>query len=156
MEDNNKRIKRTYNEHVERILMKHFIVFLFTYFLVGCSNNKCNKQSDTDTIFVSGQTVLVAHLDTIELLWRPTSRIKCPPIKAIRAPKKCYALELNILNKNNIKKIKGIEINNNYFRCVPIYNIDSTINVKYIKEYNANVNFKLIEEIKDKYKNNTN
>lgn len=130
--------------------MKHLILFLFVFVFIGC-NRKCDKQNDIDTIFVSDQTSLVAHLDTIELLWRPTSEVRCSEFKSIRA-KKCYALDLKKLNKKYIKKIRGIKIKNTYFRCVPFFNRDSVVKVTYTKEYNTHVNFKFLEEIKNEYK----
>lgn len=132
--------------------MKHFIIFLFVYIFVSCTNNGKVKQNNTDTIYVSGQTSLVAHLDTIELLWEPTSNVRCSPIRIIKKTKRCYALDLKELNKSCIKKIRGIKIKNSYFQCVPFYDKDSILNVTYIKKYNTYINLKLLDEIKDKYK----
>ncbi|GEM_PF-6909188 len=132
--------------------MKYFII-LYIFFFVGCTYKKNDRQSNSDTIFVSGQTTLVTHIDTIELLWSPTAKVRCPQIKTINSPKKCYALELKMLSRRRLKKIRGIEIKKIFFKCVYLYDKDSIINVKYIKEYKASVNFKLLEEIKDEYKN---
>lgn len=56
------------------------------------------------------------------------------------------------LNIKYLKKIRGIKINDIYFRCVPFYNRDSVIKVIYKKNYNVHVNFKLLEEIENYYK----
>lgn len=132
--------------------MKYQLFFLFISLFFSCTNVRTEKANCADTIFVLGQTSLVAHLDTIEILWRPTSSVKCPQFKEKMTRQRCYALDLDRLNKTNIKKIKGIKIKTNYFYCVSAFDKESIMKVKYIKEYNTNLNSNILEEVKGKYK----
>ena len=83
--------------------MKYQLFFLFISLFFSCTNVRTEKANCADTMFVLGQTSLVAHLDTIEILWRPTSSVKCPQFKEALTRQRCYALDLDRLNKTNIK-----------------------------------------------------